>query len=653
MHSMAFSNRPGARFRRYGRLTTYFVLAAWGIGTSAAGFAQTPALIEGDIWHKADVARATFRRADGSLVDGSGVKVCVMSDSIDNSVGSLAAARRLTPPAVPASIDMPAGQGTGNGEGLAMLEVVHKIAPGAALGFAPMRGTPSENKQTIEALVSAGCKIIVDDNTDERDPPFQDGVVAQAINAATTNGVLFVSSAGNFGNFQYGTAGVWEGDFKDGGTMVAFGPTRRVHAFADGKTYLQLRAPTQAIWLYWDDPFYSPSSVYTLWIYTARTGGFLPYGVQTNGVGQALQFIDARLINNTNTRNLSCVAGSTEPANNCFQTGDIIMVTKDNMTGTTTPSPPRFLRMYTGTGVLDLGTNGATFGHNAAEDVISVGAAEPPLPDTKFSSNSKVEPGSSDGPRRIFYHPDGSAITRDNLLAATNGGRVLFKPDLIAANRVTTTLPANVSSGPELNPFIGTSAAAPHVAGIAALVWSYKPTLTLTQVRLAVLGSAIDIEKGFKPGWDPTSGHGIPMADWALQVADSVTQPLPAQVQARLASLTTGNSVRATAYSPQGGTLVLLDNNSTVGGAPGGVGILNWFGLAGTPRLTWGATPNNFPFRTSDDHRPLPIIDPVAVGFLNGKALVLSRDGGMVSWDAPLLTQQMDEELRSCHSDDC
>jgi len=224
MRSMTFSNRPGARFRRYGRLTTCFVLAAWGIGTSAAGFAQTPALIEGDIWHKADVARATFRRADGSLVDGSGVKVCVMSDSIDNSVGSLAAARRLTPPAVPASIDMPAGQGTGNGEGLAMLEVVHKIAPGAALGFAPMRGTPSENKQTIEALVSAGCKIIVDDNTDERDAPFQDGVVAQAISAATTNGVLFVSSAGNFGNFQHGTAGVWEGDFKDGGKWRLLGP---------------------------------------------------------------------------------------------------------------------------------------------------------------------------------------------------------------------------------------------------------------------------------------------------------------------------------------------------------------------------------------------------------------------------------------------
>src|SRR4051812_15709317 len=46
----------------------------------------TPGLVEGDIAHKADVARATYR------VDGSGVKVCVISDSIDNPQGVFAAA---------------------------------------------------------------------------------------------------------------------------------------------------------------------------------------------------------------------------------------------------------------------------------------------------------------------------------------------------------------------------------------------------------------------------------------------------------------------------------------------------------------------------------------------------------------------------------
>ena len=82
---------------------------------------------------------------------------------------------------------------------------------------------------------------------------------------------------------------------------------------------------------------------------------------------------------------------------------------------------------------------------------------------------------------------------------------MLNKPDLTAADGVVTTLPAN--SG--LNPFYGTSAAAPHAGAIAALALSYRPNDTPAQVRAALNASALDIEAG---GFDRDSGVGIVLA---------------------------------------------------------------------------------------------------------------------------------------------
>ena len=180
------------------------------------------------------------------------------------------------------------------------------------------------------------------------------------------------------------------------------------------------------------------------------------------------------------------------------------------------PSPPRFLRLDTREGKIDVGTNGRTFGRNAAENVISVAAVRVPSTGV-FSSSSLVEPGSADGPRRIFYKPENTLI-KPQLppLAAGDGGQLLLKPDLAAANRVKTTLPAGT-----LNPFEGTSAAAPHVAGLAALILSYRPNLTPAQVREILIASALRIEDQSKP-WNEVSGYGIPMADDSLKLAGSL-----------------------------------------------------------------------------------------------------------------------------------
>jgi len=61
----------------------------------------------------------------------------------------------------------------------------------------------------------------------------------------------------------------------------------------------------------------------------------------------------------------------------------------------------------------------------------------------------------------------------------------------------------------------GTSFAAPQVAAIAGLIWSYDPTLTNQQVRNYLERGAIDL---YWPGWDFQSGYGSVNAYRSLQL---------------------------------------------------------------------------------------------------------------------------------------
>ena len=62
--------------------------------------------------------------------------------------------------------------------------------------------------------------MIVDDVLYFNESPFQDGPIAQAVNAVTADGALYFSSAGNEGNTLDGTSGNYEGDFVGSGRTV-------------------------------------------------------------------------------------------------------------------------------------------------------------------------------------------------------------------------------------------------------------------------------------------------------------------------------------------------------------------------------------------------------------------------------------------------
>ena len=173
----------------------------------------------------------------------------------------------------------------------------------------------------------------------------------------------------------------------------------------------------------------------------------------------------------------------------------------------------RFLHIDTIRGQSEVNTAGNIIGHAAATNAYACAAVDVhtayPNPFSGGSANP-VELFSTDGPRLVFYNADGTPITPTNFLST--GGYVRPKPDISAADGVSTTLPPFTG----LNPFYGTSAAAPHAGAIAALLKSYNPDLTPSQMRTILTSTALDIEA---LGYDYNSGYGIVMAYQALQAA--------------------------------------------------------------------------------------------------------------------------------------
>ncbi|HXY40135.1 MAG TPA: S8 family serine peptidase, partial [Vicinamibacteria bacterium] len=412
--------------------------------------------------------------------------------------------------------------------GTAMLEIVHDLAPSADLYFATaFNGSPSF-ASNIEALQAAGCNVIIDDVTYLDEAAFQDGPIAQAVNTVTAAGVLYFSSAGNFGNYDSGSSGTWEGDFVDSGTSLS-DPSRgtaAIHRFG-GLNYDQLTHPTDLISLQWSDPLGTSSNDYDLFVLDSTGSNVLGYSNDSQtGSQDPLEIV--------------YYGDPTQPyQGTLFPAGSRIVVVKYS-------GAARALRVDTFGAGLSIATAGSTFGHNGGEKTVTVAATHAPSSGAFVGGAANpVERYSSDGPRHIFYNADGTAVTSGNLLFATGGGKSLQKPDLTAADCVSTTLPS-------FTPFCGTSAAAPHAGAMAALLLSAKPTPQPPAVAASLGASALDI---MSAGVDRDSGSGIPMAERAATVTDiGITMSGPAGVPTgtdATYSITLKNNGVATASSVQ------------------------------------------------------------------------------------------------------
>jgi hypothetical protein len=433
---------------------------------------------EGDTTHQAIEARATFG------VTGAGVKVGVLSDSVTTSTNDFLTDAQATGDLGPVTVLQDIADGTG--EGAAMLEIVHDLAPGAQLYFATSDESEAGFAENILNLRNAGCDIILDDTGYFDESPFEDGIIAQAVNTVTDNGALYFSAAGNAGNLDSGTSGTWEGDFVDGGAAASpiteagrvqsFGAqTFDTISFADSDSHLDL---------FWSDPLGASTNDYDVFV--------------LNSSGTRVQH------SSTTRQN-----GTQDPYESIptLSSGQRIVIVKFS-------GAARFLHLDTGDGELSIATSGATLGHACAANAFCVAAVDEANSFPKAftaGTNDPVEFFSSDGPRHIFYNSDGVPITPGNV--SSTGGAIRQKPDVAAADGVSTTFA-------DFTPFFGTSAATPHAAAIAALLKSYSTNITTAQVRAILTGTALDI---MAAGVDRDSGYGIVMAFVALDAASPDT----------------------------------------------------------------------------------------------------------------------------------
>ncbi|TPH12553.1 S8 family serine peptidase [Litorilituus lipolyticus] len=77
------------------------------------------------------------------------------------------------------------------------------------------------------------------------------------------------------------------------------------------------------------------------------------------------------------------------------------------------------------------------------------------------------------------------------------------------ATQLGNNVNLSISANQDYAYYNGTSMATPHVAGVAALVWSNNPNCTATQVRSALKSTALDLETA---GRDDKTGHGLVQA---------------------------------------------------------------------------------------------------------------------------------------------
>lgn len=430
---------------------------------------------EGDVAHGTD----DFRAETG--LDGSGVKVGSMSDSVE-ALAALQASGDL-PPGVTI---LPGQAGTGSSEGTALMEIVHDMAPGAELFFATGQGGQAQMAQNILDLAAAGCRIINDDVLYFTEPVFQDGVIAQAVNQVKAdNNVIYFSAAGNSGNLDNGTAGAWEGDFAPTALPAPLvGGALAAHDFGGGSNNNEITFdPPFFITLQWTNPFGAAGDDYDLFVLDAALANIVDGSATTqDGDDDPVEIIDSR------TRN---------------DLGNRIVVTQFG-------GDPVFLHLNTHRGMLETATDGQIFGHPAAEGALAVAAVNVATAgggEFVGGPANPVEPFSSDGPRRIFFNADGSPVATGEALGqlGPTPSTERQKPDIAAADGVSTATPG-------FNPFFGTSASAPHAAGASALFVDGFESISSTDFADVFKSGALDIDA---VGVDRNSGSGLMDLDGA------------------------------------------------------------------------------------------------------------------------------------------
>jgi hypothetical protein len=194
--------------------------------------------------------------------------------------------------------------------------------------------------------------------------------------------------------------------------------------------------------------------------------------------------------------------------------------------------------------------------------------------------------------------------------------QIVQKPDIAAPDGVTTTVPG-------FAPFFGTSAAAPHAAGAAALLMQQAPTATPAQVLAHLQATALDVAA---PGIDDLTGPGlIQLAPLIIPTGPPGPGPGPgAPGFGPIGPLEPNETSDAATTLNVIGAEGLTLNNLAIGTGPDGLPDYDWYrfaaGVGGTYSFSLGSGGNGQLeirlFRTGGDGS----LTEVAVGNANVSA---------------------------------
>ena len=433
---------------------------------------------QGDHSMRSDLARSQFG------VDGTGVRVGVLSDSFDCSPGPFASGQSFTRAGQDAvNGDLPLGvrvladlhtapDSECTDEGRAMMQIVHDVAPGASLSFNTALTSEEDFAEGIVALANDGAKVLVDDVEYFDEPMFEDGIVANAVDQVVAHGAAYFSAAGNEARQSYQSPFRPSGRRGLAGVRHNFNPGQGV---ADLQRLIVLPGTITLLAVQWDQPFFS-----------------------ANGARGSQSDVDALFYNMDGTPVAPCTDSPAqlvcqEPgiANNiggdAVELPVIVNLSNQELTlqlGIELVSGPppgvvKYVWYDLGSAPLEVDafdTGDATIiGHANAAGAEAVGAA------AWYQTSawgSPLRPQCVPACLDSFSSAGGVPILFDRAGHRLEGPELRAKPGVIGPDAGNTSffyfkLGFNVpgSSEDDLFPnFCGTSAAAPHVAGVAALL---------------------------------------------------------------------------------------------------------------------------------------------------------------------------------------
>ncbi len=427
----------------------------------------------GDDQLKVDSARIQF------MVSGSGVNVGVISDGVDNIKD------------VENNFELPnvtvLNAGSGN-EGTAMLEIVNDLAPSANLFFCSVQITYQSLADAIKSLKAKQCKIIVDDIGYPDEPYFsdEDPILGSAIRDFIQNGGIYVSASGN-DNFSPSNPSGYD---MFSGTLPSVSGPGNLLVFPSNNTSLDCWVNDscyQEIYFQWATSWNHPTSDYDLYVY------------DDNG-----QCIDS-------SQNMQTPTGDKKPiemvtiTNGSKNTQHYNIVIK-YVAGDFSSKDFKLMEAYPDWGMLvnSFTDNRHTYGHAGYPNVIGVAAYH-------ADDVGELAPYSSGGPLTMFSTVLNQWTTQNT-------------PSITATSGVHTYV--GRSLGYLKDPFTGTSAAAPHIAAIAALYFEKFPSKTRDNFIADLESSATSI--GGKAGdgiWDQRAGYGKANALACFILANSGSNP--------------------------------------------------------------------------------------------------------------------------------